>query len=120
MKKTYVVSSYHNVYENSYTDGEQDWVNEFEIEMKVFDAKDPIEAVAIFYDKQLGREFDASMVDVEDGGIYDSFLVDEENLQATESEIERWKKGEKRLYENNFRVVVQELEILDLEKYFFK
>jgi len=120
MKKTYIVSSYHNVYEDSYTDGEQDQVNEYNIEMKVFDAKDPMEAVAIFYDKQFGREFDATIVHIEDGGIYDSFLVDAENLEVTENQIEKWKNGEVKLYANNFRVIVQSIEVLDLEEYFKK
>ena len=120
MKKTYIVSSYHNVYEDSYTQGELNEVNEYEMEMKVYDAKDPIEAVAIFYDKQFGKEFDAITVDIEDGGIYDSFLVDAENLEVTENQIEKWKNGEVKLYANNFRVIVQSIEVLDLEEYFKK
>ena len=118
MKKTYIVSSDHNVHEDSYTDGQQKWVNSYELELKVFDAKDPKEAVEIYYENQFGKKFDQSQVVVEDGGIYDSFLADENGLWADDAQIERWKKGEETLYCDDFRVTVEEVQVLDLEKYF--
>ena len=115
----YTVLSSHDVYEDSYTEGEGTWVKGYDLGMKV-SAKDPMEAVAKFYDKQLGKEFDPTIVNIEDGGIYDSFLVDVENLEATENQIEKWKRGEIMLYANSFRVIVQSIEVLDLEEYFKK
>ena len=43
-------------------------------------------------------------------GIYTNMLVDEDNSEATSTEVEKWKEGEIKLYNANFSINVYKTE----------
>lgn len=108
--KTYVIDCQHSIYIDSYTEGETKNVNNFDTDGK-YNAETPTEAIEKhFY--SLGYNFNANYIDTdeeEENKIFYSVLCDEENNEATENQIEDWKKDEKILYSNNMIIYVYEL-----------
>jgi hypothetical protein len=118
--KLYQISSYHEVYEDSYEEGALDRVNSYDIGPRVIAADTPMEAIAKYYNDYLHREFKPEHVMLDDeqaNTIYDSSLEDEEGLEPTEDERNEWKEGMMKLYSNNATIHVYELTPVDLTEF---
>lgn len=108
--KTFILNCHHSIEVDSYQNGELENVNNFDTNGQ-YKTETPIEAIEKhFY--SLGYNFDKNYIDTdeeEENKIFYSVLCDEENDEATESQIELWKKDEKILYSNNMIIYVYEL-----------
>ena len=102
----YFVKSSHDIFEDSYENGEGKQVNSYRMEAHIL-GDSPIEALERYSSRILGYELDAEDIDHENTGIfYANFLVDKDNLQASPEQVEKWKKGEIMLYSDviNFEI----------------
>ena len=107
--KRYYIESNHDVYKDSYNEGETENINYYNLK-SIVQAKNPKEAIKQYFDKELCYSFNIDNSDTdEDGVLHYSVLVDEENSEATEKEIELWKEGKKVLYSNNITLSIFEL-----------
>lgn len=118
--KRYQISSYHEVHEDNYEEGELDQVNSYEIGPWTIKADTPMEAIAKYYNSYLPREFkpEYAMLDDERANtIYDSSLEDEAGLEPSEDELVEWREGRMKLYSNNATIFVHELVEVDLTEF---
>lgn len=118
--KRYQISSYHEVHEDNYEEGELDRVNSYEIGPWTIKADTPMEAIAKYYNSYLPREFkpEYAMLDDEQANtLYDSFLEDEAGLKPSEDELVEWREGRMKLYSNNATIFVHELTPVDLTEF---
>lgn len=106
--KNYLVKSYHTVYEDSFENGEGEQTNSYFLKEEMT-AENPKEAAKQFIENSLFYKFSEEYFEPLDGEFHYSTLVDSENYEATESEIEQWKKEEKKLYANQYNIEVFEL-----------
>jgi hypothetical protein len=105
----YFIQSSHEIFEYSYNDGEGKNVNFYKNEAQIL-APSPIEALEKYTSKVLYYSLDAEDLDHENTGIfYANFLVDNENLQASPEDVEKWMKGEILLYSDNINFEIYEL-----------
>jgi hypothetical protein len=104
----YLIRSYHSIYEDSYNDGELDWVNGYELSSFI-KADNPANAVQQYIENKLYYKFNsrAFCEDDEQSNVgHYNVLVDEDNGEATDSEYELWKQGKMQLYSDNIRIEV--------------
>jgi hypothetical protein len=107
--KEYYIKSNHSVFIDDYEQGEGKQVNEYNLKA-IIKAQNVKEALIKYFDKKLYFSFDIKFIhDNDEGGFYYSNLVDEENSEATESEVNQWKEGKKTLYSNNTYLSIYEL-----------
>ena len=113
--KTFKIKSEHNVYVDSFTEGQGDAVNSYIVsdEVKATNVKEAIEK---YFDSVLCYDIDFAFAEVDGGRLYYSVLVDKDNIEASKNQIELWKKGEVTLYANNISVMAYELTLIDLEE----
>lgn len=111
------IESVHTVNEDSYTEGEGEFVNEWyqnkTLYMQSDDVKDAIEK---FYKIELHMEYVPENTEIDGHMLFDSRMVDADNNVPSESDIEKWKRGEIPLYVENITLYVYKLEPIDLEK----
>lgn len=109
----YLIRSYHTVSEDSYNDGELDYVNGYELSCFV-KAIDPSKAVKEYIERKLYYKFNPRFIDKSDDDIsvYYNVLVDVDNAEATESEYELWKQGKIKLYNDSIRIEVYSVSII--------
>lgn len=108
LQKYYIQSS-HEIFEDSYLNGEGKNINFFNNEAQIL-ASSPIQALEKYSSKILGYELDSENLDQENTGIfYAYFLVDKENFQASIEDVEKWKKNEIMLYSDNITFEIFEL-----------
>lgn len=115
--KRYQISSYHEIYEDSYEEGELDRVNSYEIDPHTIEADTPMEAIANYYDSYLPRRYKPENVILDDkraNTIYDSSLEDGSGFKPSEDELAEWMEGRMKLYANNAKIYVYELVEVDL------
>ena len=114
--KKYIIKTNHEIEKDEYNNGLTDYVNSYNLEEKI-QAETPREAIQEYFDKYLYYSFDfknAYIFHLEDDSeeknvlCYDT-LVDDESFEATESQKELWKKGEKTLYNNRIYLKIYEL-----------
>lgn len=82
--------------------------------MNAWDAKELVEAETALDAvkkafERLYFSFDPECTIFDDGCLFYSNMVDIDNIEATESEIEKWKNGELKLYSANSTIEVFEL-----------
>ena len=106
--KRFFISSTHEVFVDDYNEGELNNVNDYNLNSFI-NAEDPRQAIEKYFDTVLGYDFSFELSDFEDGYLNYSVLVDEDDLQATETEKVFWRNGKKTLYCNNIRLKVGEL-----------
>ena len=106
--KNYLVKSYHTVYEDSFENGEGEQTNSYFLKEEMT-AENPKEAAKQFIENSLFYKFSEEYFEPLDGEFHYSTLVEAEKYEATESEIEQWKKEEKKLYANQYNIEVFEL-----------
>ena len=117
--KTYFIESTHFVYIDNYNEGEQELINCYSQEAMV-KAESPRQAIEKYFENELFFSFNLKnsyIVHEEEGEeaeninkLHYSNLVDEENCEATEKDIEKWKQNKKTLYSNNITIYVNELQ----------
>ena len=109
--KNFKVTTNHDIYEDSYENGEEENVNNYIVtsEQK---AENAIEAIKKHYENELCySDFKKEFAGFEDGddSLHYSNIVDEDNYEATNEQIDKWKKNKIKLYANNMVFTVYEL-----------
>lgn len=102
----YFIQSSHDIFEDSYENGEGKNINFYKNEALIL-AASPIQALERYVSRILGYELDAEDIDHENTGIfYANFLVDKDCYPASIEDVEKWKKGEIMLYSDviNFEI----------------
>jgi hypothetical protein len=94
-----------NVYEDSYEEGEGSLVNSYAHREYRGELVSPNKLIAYLHD-EIFISNNPSDYAILDGAIYTSQLVDVEGSKASQSEIERWKKGDMELFSENIRISV--------------
>jgi hypothetical protein len=108
--KNYIIECEHDIYIDSYEQGELENVNWYKTQGK-YNAKNPFEAVKEHL-KSLGYDFNKENSEVNEemlNLIHYSVLVDNESNNASENQVELWEKGDLKLYSNNMAIYVYEL-----------
>jgi len=111
----YHVFCSHDICEDSYTKGEMGSYNSWD-EDDIISAETPMDAVRAFYKENLFWDFKEEGALFDEGKLFDSRLIDEENHEASERQIEDWKAGKIQLYSDNVRITVKQLVPVNLEK----
>ena len=109
------ITSYHTVYEDSYENGEGQFVNCWDQSLTV-KAYTLDEAMKAYYENDLNWNWEPNSVFVDEDALMDARLVDEDNCIATEKQTERWKRGELKLFNQHVTIKVWELSPLNLEE----
>jgi hypothetical protein len=103
----YFIKSYHGMYDDDYNDGEGEMINFYMNEAKVH-AYDPIDAIKEYFNTQFYYSFDESLVytDAEDSKnvVWYDVMVNELLDEADPCEVELWKNGKLKLYNNNIKI----------------
>lgn len=109
----YLIRSSHTVSEDSYNDGELDYVNGYELSYFI-KATDPSNAIQQYIERKLYYKFNPKFIDTssDDISVYYNVLVDVDNAEATESEYELWKQGKLKLYNDCIRIEVYNVSIV--------
>ena len=120
--KRYLVESFHYVCIDDYENGEGGETNNYFSEDRLT-AQNPREAVAKYFKETLFVDNftfeDAAILHEEEetektNTLNYSYTVDADNCQASESEIEQWREGNKVLYSNNVTLSIFELKEVTL------
>ena len=95
-----------DIYEDSYEEGEGERVNSFgeKVNKSFSSGEELLEYINdnILYHNAKKEHYNI----MDDGRIVTSVLVDEDNSAASENEIEKWKKGDKKLYSANYNFYI--------------
>jgi len=102
------VKSYHTVFVDDYKEGEGEQVNYYPLDATIT-AETAKDAVIEYFAEHLYYSFDYGRAELSECGCFIQWgnLVDADNSEASESQIERWKKGEEKLYSNRIEVSAQ-------------
>jgi hypothetical protein len=96
-----------DVFEDDYNEGEGEQVNSFseKVNKSFASGEELLKYISknVLY-KDVKKEYYSIMDD--DGRIVTSILVDENNSAASENEIEKWKKGDKKLYSASYNFYI--------------
>jgi len=109
--KTYFIKSIHEIYLDSYTEGELENLNSYDMKSEIV-AENTKEAIKKYFETVLGYSFtfDLSLINEDNKNIlHYSNLVDNMNIEASENEIEKWRNGEINLYSDNTILFIYEL-----------
>ncbi len=109
--KTYYITSTSEISEYSYQEGQLGYVNSYD-HKGIVTAENAKSASWIYLVKELGY-YSIADGDIEfeaDGYANTSVLVNEENSEASKSELELWEDGKKTLYIDDIRLTVYKLE----------
>ena len=114
--KNYKITSIHDIYEDSYNEGELNFVNGYDLSKEV-KANNLKEAVKTYFENFLYYSFDIKYADILENRLNYSVLVDEENFQIGENEeiYKQWKEDKVKLYSNNISIKVQEINDINLD-----
>lgn len=121
--RTYIIESEHDIYIDSYEDGEGEQVSSYTLKSEVR-AETPKEAIEKYFDAVLCLSFDfekAAIAHKEDENepknkLWYSSLVDDDNVEASPKEIIEWQEGKMMLYTNNITLYIHQL--TEVELYF--
>ena len=102
----YVITSTHAIIVDDYEQGELEHVNYYTWESKHKELNN--EAIAEHL-SQLGFSFDAENMYKDEDRVYYSWLVNSENIEASECERQQWMKNKIKLYSDNATVKFQQL-----------
>lgn len=106
--KKYRITSVHDVFVDSFKDGELNEVNSYFLEHFI-DANNFIDAIKKYFKDFLCYDFDLKYCGKDNVDLFYNVLVDSENIQATENEKILWKNGKMILYSNNITLQCFEL-----------
>jgi hypothetical protein len=114
--KDYKIYSVHDVYLDSYENGELEQVNHYTMKSEIH-ATNPKEAIKEYFKTILCYDFninDAMISENDKNILYYSNLVDNGNVQASKNEIEQWRKNQIKLYSNNTTLFIYELKEVEI------
>ncbi len=114
--KNYIIKTSHEIDIHSYNEGQGKNVNYYQEESQI-KARTPREAITQYFENVLYYTFEfdnAYIIHEEEGGenentLFYDVLVDDESIEASQNQIELWKKGEKTLYNNRIYLSIYEL-----------
>lgn len=114
--KNYIIKTSHEIDVDSYNDGQGKNVSYYQKESQI-KAETPRDAITQYFENVLYYTFDfknAYIIHEEDededkNTLFYDILVDEESIEASQNEIELWKKGKKTLYNNRIHLSIYEL-----------
>jgi hypothetical protein len=104
-----------SVYKDSYEEGETDNVNNYDMNHIKGSIVSPKELVS-FLAENIYTSEDASDYSILDNNIHTSQLQDADGSEASESEIERWKKGDLELYSARFIISVSIISEIEFDE----
>jgi hypothetical protein len=108
--KTYKITTEHDVFIDSYEEGESKHVNSYSLtsDCKALTVQ---EAIINHFNNTVYLPFDIKHADIdkEQNLIFYCNLVNVDNEDPTEHELEEWKKGKIELYNNHIVISAQEL-----------
>lgn len=102
----YVITSMHDIFIDDYDQGELEHVNYYTLESKHEELNN--EAIAEHL-AQLGFSFDAENMYKDEDRVYYSWLVNSENIEASECERQQWMKNKIKLYSDNATITFKQL-----------
>lgn len=112
LKKEFYIKALVDVYEDSYVDGELDWVNYYKIDTFI-SASTINEAITEFFNNNLYFKVDLEYLDydVENNCFYYSVLCDTDNNEVNEDDniYKKWLDGKIDLYSNNISLYIYEV-----------
>lgn len=112
IKKEFYIKALVDVYEDSYTDGELDWVNYYKIDTFV-SALTINEAITEFFNNNLYFKVDLKNLDydVDNNCFYYSVLCDNDNDEVDKDDIiyKKWIDDKIDLYSNNISLYIYEV-----------
>lgn len=108
----YYIESIHFVHEDDFQEGEGEQVNSYDLNTFI-NADSVNDAIQKYIEDYLGFSFSWDNVEnSEDNSVLDYYeLVDNDNIKASTSEIEKWKFGELKLYSNQY--VLRAFELIE-------
>jgi hypothetical protein len=108
--KKYYIESDHNIYEDSYKEGELNNVNFYKMDSIILAENEKL-AIEKYSTKILGFDidFDNLEIDEETGNIWANILVDKDNFQASIEQVEKWKLNKLILYSDMINFKIYEL-----------
>lgn len=111
-KKGFYIKTLVDVFEDSYSDGELDWVNYYKIDT-FLSASNINEAIKEFFNNNLYFKVDLKNLDydADNNCFYYSVLCDADNNEVDEDDIiyKKWIDGKIDLYSNNISLYVFEV-----------
>lgn len=112
------ITTNHHVVIDSFTEGEGDSVNYFDVRGTIT-AKNLKEAIKEYFETILHYSFNPEHAQLVDGALHYSNLVDEENSEVKQGseDFEQWKKGNKVLYTDRTIITAEKVEPLDMESF---
>lgn len=115
---TFRITSSHDVWEDSFSEGEMNHVNSWTQEA-IIKSDTLLDAIKQYYAKQLFMDFNMDRVCIDMDTIDDSRLINEDNQVPSEHERDEWEASKKLLYSENICIRVQKLEDVNLEEELF-
>ena len=109
----YRINSVHTVYEDSYTEGEGAFVNEWD-QNRTISAENVQDAIKEYYKKELCMEYKPENTEADENRLYDSRMLDKDSYTPSEAQIAEWKEGDLTLYVENITLYINKLEPVDL------
>ena len=111
--KTYIIKTSHEIEKDTYNEGLISYVNSYNLKSEI-KAENPRDAIQKYFDEHLYYTFNfktAYILHEEEENeatnvLFYDVLVDEENNEATEKEIELWKKDKLTLYNNRIHLQI--------------
>ncbi len=113
--KQFLIKSTHDVYIDSFNNGELNMVNNYYLESVIF-AENYKKAIEKYFSDFLYYEFNFENSQICDDGnyLYYCVLCDVENSEATKKDVELWKKEKLTLYSNNISLECNEITRINL------
>lgn len=108
--KEYLIKSNHETYVDDYKEGESDFVSAYNLSSHVY-AEDIKSAIEWYFNNYLYYDFNYEQLGIDENieYVWYDVLVDYRNDPAAESQIERWKNGEFKLYNNHIKIELYEI-----------
>lgn len=110
--KTYRVFVNHTVTVDDFEQGELETVNGYTTD-EVYQARNPIDAIKAHFN-YLGLSFNLKHSDIDhEGDLYHSNTVDSDNEEASNSDLDLWRKGKLTLYvDSQFITVYEQVKVV--------
>jgi len=113
---TYKVTSIHDVYVDSFENGEENFTNGYELSSEI-DAANWQDAIKKYFNDYLFFKIDLAYgyIDDENNTFHYSNLVNVDDIEASEDELKKWKENKLTLYSNNTVITVDQIIKINLK-----
>lgn len=106
--RTFHITSIHDVYKDSYKEGEQEAITSYILD-EIVEAQTILEAIEIYFKDNLGYSFDKDLSNIKNNILHYSVLVDADSIEVNDEQKELWKKELIDLYTDNITITVKEV-----------